>query len=251
MKQKGFAQILILLVVVLVAGYFAFQYYRLKNQTIASLPPVNLPVVSPTALADPTADWQTYTNKIYNYEFKYPDNWYIIPNKDNSVDAGPNSLESLQALGGHGGGVDNPIFIVYSNQNAITDSADGTEKVLSQKNIDVSGIPAISYKVSGSVGFEEATIVLIKSKKLEIIYYDKPFQQYQDTFDQILSTFKFTDTSGDDYTPETTAITQSQLDKGWYWGDSQKRPGTPSNWVFKQADESSCWHKPDIVCGGI
>lgn len=43
MRQKGFAQVLILIVVVAVAGYFAFKYFQLKSQTIIpqlSPPPI-------------------------------------------------------------------------------------------------------------------------------------------------------------------------------------------------------------------
>ena len=106
------------------------------------------------------------------------------------------------------GGVTNPIAVDYSSQTAITDSADGNEKVLSQEATKIEGISAITYHVSSKIGFEEATIVLITSKKLEIIYYNKPFQQYQDVFTQILSTFKFTEATGSaSPTPASKACT--------------------------------------------
>lgn len=60
------------------AGYFAYQNYKLKKTqatlTQATPTPVsNLP--SPTI--DPTANWQTYDNTTNKYEFKYPKDWRV------------------------------------------------------------------------------------------------------------------------------------------------------------------------------
>jgi hypothetical protein len=45
-------------------------------------------------------------------------------------------------------------------------------------------------------------------------------------------------------------ITSQELDMGWYYGMvDQKKPKTPNNWVYYNGGRSSCWHKPDVVCG--
>lgn len=44
-------------------------------------------------------------------------------------------------------------------------------------------------------------------------------------------------------------ITQNDISNGWYWGDeNQKKPGTPSDWIYQTGGRSSCWHKPGVVC---
>jgi len=44
-------------------------------------------------------------------------------------------------------------------------------------------------------------------------------------------------------------ITQDQLNNGWYWGFAdQKKPGTPTDWLFSEAGRSSCWHRPGNLC---
>lgn len=48
----------------------------------------------------------------------------------------------------------------------------------------------------------------------------------------------------------TITITDVDLERGWYWGAAdQKKPGTPPDWVHRDAGRSSCWHKPTVTCG--
>jgi len=51
-------------------------------------------------------------------------------------------------------------------------------------------------------------------------------------------------------TEPISAISESELSLGWYWGSSsQKKPGTPTDWVFSgSGSRSDCWHKPDTPC---
>ncbi|KKT55800.1 MAG: hypothetical protein UX08_C0004G0017 [Candidatus Collierbacteria bacterium GW2011_GWB1_45_35] len=48
---------------------------------------------------------------------------------------------------------------------------------------------------------------------------------------------------GDEY----TGISFQELEQGWYWGvPDYKKPGTPSNWVFKNdGTRSEGWFRPD------
>ena len=74
MKQKGSALIIILILILLtVIGFFVYRDYLGPKGTI--LGPF---VPSPTATADPTADWKTYTSTIrgIGFSFKYPQNLY-------------------------------------------------------------------------------------------------------------------------------------------------------------------------------
>ncbi len=52
--------------------------------------------------------------------------------------------------------------------------------------------------------------------------------------------------TGDDPRP---LIDDQELSVGWYWGDStQKKTGTPEDWVYEEAGRSSCWHQPNTKC---
>jgi len=68
MKQKGFAPIIILVLIIALAavGYFGYKNYWPKIQKIVVYSP------APSVTADPTTNWKTYTNTKYLYSLKYP-----------------------------------------------------------------------------------------------------------------------------------------------------------------------------------
>lgn len=76
MKQKGFAPIIILVLVVLVViGYFSYKNWA-KVQTVVT--------PTPATTTDPTANWKTYTIttdsalNLDNYQVKLPSTWVQI-----------------------------------------------------------------------------------------------------------------------------------------------------------------------------
>src|SRR3989344_8749741 len=80
MNKKGFASIiLIALVVVLVGagGYFILR----KDET------PQVPFSEPTTPApvNQIADWETYRNEKYGFEVKYPPNWVVVEDYQNST----------------------------------------------------------------------------------------------------------------------------------------------------------------------
>lgn len=80
MKQKGFAPIIILVLIALaVVGYFGYKNYWPKSQT----PVITSPL--PTVTADPTVNWKAYTNNKYQFEFKYPSDWIDLASKPEDV----------------------------------------------------------------------------------------------------------------------------------------------------------------------
>ncbi len=95
MKQKGFAPILIVLLIALaVGGYLLYQ--KQTRPDVVSQPvvqPSSNPVISPVASdsAETTnsdligANWKTYTNTNTKYGFsvKYPESWYFISAEEN------------------------------------------------------------------------------------------------------------------------------------------------------------------------
>jgi len=45
-------------------------------------------------------------------------------------------------------------------------------------------------------------------------------------------------------------ISASELSMGWYYGTlDQKKPNTPTTWLFEEAGRSSCWHDSATKCG--
>ena len=61
-----------LLIATCLAGLFYFQIQKLSKE----LSQYQIqPSPTPTATPDPTADWKTYTNTVYRYSLKHPQNW--------------------------------------------------------------------------------------------------------------------------------------------------------------------------------
>jgi hypothetical protein len=85
-KKNGFAPIIILILLVLIAGgayYFGITKNKTASNPIVSIKPSSNPIVNPTV--DPTANWKTYRGKIFQY--KYPDNLYLVDlNYNDSAD---------------------------------------------------------------------------------------------------------------------------------------------------------------------
>ncbi len=87
--NKGFATILVLLVVVLViGGYLVYSGKIIINRSQETVPydvyKLTNSSPSPTPIgADETANWKTYTNTIYKFSFKYPPAYTIISESAN------------------------------------------------------------------------------------------------------------------------------------------------------------------------
>src|SRR3989338_7211756 len=88
MNQKGFANIvLIILVVILVGatGYFAFREpitEQIQTTDTASFPGNNTSPQPPLATSE-TANWKVYRNEKYRFEFTYPPT-YTAKTENNS-----------------------------------------------------------------------------------------------------------------------------------------------------------------------
>jgi hypothetical protein len=82
MKQKGFAPILILILLVLVAG--GAYYFGTKNKTTPVIP-ISTPVTSVQSspspavqtVIDPVTGWKKYENPKYKYSFSFPSNFNL------------------------------------------------------------------------------------------------------------------------------------------------------------------------------
>lgn len=174
------------------AAYFAFQYYQLKSQVVVS--PIPLASASPVATSDPTANWKTYSDSAKTYTFKYPGTETIV----NEL---PSVLDSTK------------LYFLISKQEVFNLSTIPVCSADNIKSLCVSGkspedlVPqitqlkidnkdAISFRVSIPSTPPNGSIILrvvqIKSPAIEIAY-PVDGSGLEEIFNQILSTFKFTE----------------------------------------------------------
>lgn len=218
-NNHGFAPIIILVLIALaVVGYFGYKNYWPKSQT----PVITSPF--PTVTADPTANWKTYTSK-YQYTIKYPPGFTVQTGdwKEGNIQYGlqaedeviVNFIEPNQPP--HGGflygtnislktPINNPqqLGAVEWAQNQANKLASNLSSKFSVQPITIAGIAAakISYILEAHI-----TEIYIpgQGKMYEIVFADflptqaslqdssfKLSYNYEDIYNQILSTFKFT-----------------------------------------------------------
>ena len=60
--------------IVLIGGILTWQYFGIPKGEV-KVPKVKTPT---TIIKDEIADWKTYSNEEYNYEVKYPKDWYFL-----------------------------------------------------------------------------------------------------------------------------------------------------------------------------
>ncbi|MDO8592317.1 MAG: hypothetical protein Q7R92_00920 [bacterium] len=191
MNQKGFANIVLVVVIVILVGAVGYFVVVKKLGPIAGQTPTPTPTQTKTTTPTPkdeTANWKTYTNAQYGLEVKYPSNWtskgswsenggffYVAFGTANSIDSKP--LATLR---------------VYPNQTTLDkfiksfDYVDGTWRDVTlggviAKEVVLTGLNSkqfiLTASVKNSYGFELASTV---------------FGDNVDTVRKMNLTFKFT-----------------------------------------------------------
>jgi len=197
-----FIMSILLIVTVAIAGLFYFQIQKLSKelsqyQTLVSPAPI--------ATTYPTADWKTYTNTKYNFSFKYPSDWEILDRFGGPIMIAPivdtenvnKTFEENVLEGGYDGGKQ-LISLLSITQGGGTPSSGQYWEII-KTSIQIDSKTADKYTstnikdtpngkfVKGDIN----TTVLIQLIDDYVIDYTLMDQRYTQTYDQILSTFKF------------------------------------------------------------
>jgi hypothetical protein len=217
-KSKLVPILLIILIisVLVVGGFFVYKTYFSQN----TIQPIGNSTSQPVSTPDPTADWQTYTNEKYGYSFKYPSDWKVeAENGEDPTTTFSPSFSSpcnfnndgrctnlTLALGGKYKEGQNLEY--YFNINI--------QDIVSKRDIVVGGEKALEIKYHlakeyvGHEGEPAIEIKAIHNKNVLTIQYGEQQStslselKYENIFDQILSTFKFTDQASINYTCPTS-----------------------------------------------
>ena len=220
MKNKGFAHILVLILVILgigVLGYFSWQKGLIKT------------VRNDTALPAPTVstkDWKVYKEeKFAGFEFSYPDNWFFESDPVTSYSKLSTSPMDKFVYGKLPTG--NAVLIIdigYRNKEiTIEDWCHFHPNFKSVKEFsttypEINGINALRIKYAWEDKNIEGEHICLPLNNInqnsetvidmDFYYYknDPRKDYYLQTFDQILSTFKFNDTNITNQTPTDSNI---------------------------------------------
>jgi hypothetical protein len=174
----------------------AFLYYQnmqLKNMLASYQTPAASP--SPSTTPDPPADWKVYTNSIQKISFKYPSTWTLDSDGDQEQLNAQLSLTkdqakikmyfSMDGIGGQGQTYEGQPFVLDENslyRFVKTNSYDNTQMVgISTTLTNTLGV----FEINGKTYSITLAYPVAEVQKPTGIMFEKEF-------DQILSTFKFT-----------------------------------------------------------
>ena len=166
-------------------GAYAGIWYWQRQQLAQEVVPTFTPRPSVTATADPVADWKTYTNTQYGFEFKYPNNYTVSTNQSTNVAPA----------------VSSPYVDVEIRNYQIPSLIGGN-------SITIGEVIAIKYPIGGNRDGGIEYQIDIPSSNITIFFGGKNSSSlnYVSEYDQILSTFKFTPSTGSTSSPQADSV---------------------------------------------
>ncbi len=207
--------VLLLLIVVSFGGAY-FLSNKMKSTSVSkagnnSLNGNATQTTKPTPTPDPTANWRTYTNTKYGYSIQYPENWFARESPDTMTGAAFTSSSKMNDYASE------TISIAYAPKpyNDVDINTPFAEYIKTaaikqiQNYIKLSSINPITTNAS-FVGYETTWMVQSitgsgTSESLPITFFEIPKdnkaiiwvflskKEDLDTYNKMLSTFKFTD----------------------------------------------------------
>ena len=213
---------LLSLLLLLSTGYLAYQNMQLQKQ-IKKLSSQQI-TTTPSTTPDPTANWKTYTNTSWDISFKYPAEWVdIIPSGESFISEGSANKVNLRIDKGRY--YNNVPLDPYSTAFtvAVGQHPGGDNENTKIADIKVDGHDAVIISMDGLQSTQEAPsflydyIVRDGNSLFTLSFWSadgakskENITNQKQTFDQILSTFKFIDQ------PTTTPTTNYTCPAGGY-----------------------------------
>lgn len=186
------------------------------------------PSTSPTP--DPTANWKTYINESYGFEIKYPNDWIVqdkLRQKPEKA-ASNNNLElSNSSL------PESPKFILFINPLGfglpipdkvyeLSPAKDGKLEIINRQ--EIAPIKEGMTNIDGHTIINSKTFEIDNNSYLFTFDFVQGGKDYEPILNQILSTFKFTETKN----PYITVISPNGGEK-WKTGETHAISWTSNN----------------------
>ncbi len=150
---------------------------------------------APCPTSNPTANWKTYLNKAYNFSFKYPNVWDVTG--ENSLFVAPKStIDGIKKMkGGFEGG---SFLNIQIKTGEFIAPVSNDYSTVTQKERIINDLTAIEYTsrfIKDVPGFESGAVItdVVFNKNGEKTDVELLDNKNINIFNQILSTFKFTD----------------------------------------------------------
>ena len=149
-------------------------------------------------VSDPTADWKTYANTQYGFETKYPSSWYIYNQNPADIFIQPDKEIPGDIPGPHASAFEIKITAISQNSSLIDAfmndfRKNGSSNLIDssrQESLKIDNVEALKITTTcEGLGCGAPEWYVIKNNYLYIFYSNLG---YNEIFDQILSTFKFT-----------------------------------------------------------
>lgn len=181
--QKGFTPVLVLVGILVLIAVAGGAYYlgksqtpKSQNQVVVSQTPQPASTPQSSSAPDEIANWKIYIND--KYTFKYPSDWILLTGDEARLTFFENKKEYrfIVEIGGRGG----PEADKIENQEVELDG-----KKFTRRTWVTAGKPFFISLFSEESGFD-------LFNHIEISLPSENTDKYLKEFDQILSTFKFT-----------------------------------------------------------